>query len=157
MTRRPGVVLILVFALLSWLFMPERSRGQVVPSEEVSLSTPARPEPTRVLEKSIDPAEYLVGGGDELSIDIWGQINVHHVLTVTPEGNLLVPRVGRIQVGEMCLSDAKEVIRKEILRSFRNAEVTITLLNLRMVKVTVAGAVGTPGSARCPPIPGCRR
>jgi protein involved in polysaccharide export with SLBB domain len=145
MTRRPGIVLILVFAFLSWLFVPVTSRGQVVPQEEVSLSAPVRPEPTQVLERSIDPAEYPVGPGDELSIDIWGQIDVHHVLTVTPEGNLLVPRVGRIQVGEMCLSDAKEVIREAVLRSFRNAEVTVTLLNLRMVKVTVAGAVTTPG------------
>ena len=145
MKLRSGVILILVFVLLSWLFTPATGHGEVLPLQEVPLSTPAKPEPTPVLEKSIDPAEYLLGAGDELSIDIWGQINVHHVLTVTPEGNLLVPGVGRIQVGEMCLSDAKEVIRKEILRSFRNAEVTITLLNLRMVKVTVAGSVESPG------------
>jgi protein involved in polysaccharide export with SLBB domain len=145
MTRSPGVVLVLVFALLGALFAPKGSRGEVVPSEEVSLPTQVRPEPTEVLEKSIDPAEYLLGSGDKLSIDIWGEINVHHVLTVTPEGNLLVPGVGRIQVGEMFLADAKDVIRRTILRSFRNAQITITLLNLRLVKVVVAGAVRTPG------------
>ncbi|UCB51995.1 MAG: SLBB domain-containing protein [Candidatus Zixiibacteriota bacterium] len=145
MARRIVVVLILVSVFLSSLFALEKSRGQVVPSEEVSLPLPVRPEPTQVLEKSIDPAEYLLGSGDELSIDIWGQINVHHVLTVTPEGNLLVPRVGSIQVGEMCLADAKVVIRKAILRSFRNAQITVTLLNLRRVKVMVAGAITTPG------------
>lgn len=145
MARRPGVVLVLVFVFLGSLFALEKSRGEIVPGEEVSLSTPVRPEPTQVLEKSINPAEYLLGSGDELSIDIWGEINVRHVLTVTPEGNLLIPRVGSIQIGETCLADAKDVIRKAILRSFRNAQITITLLNLRRVKVVVAGAVKTPG------------
>jgi len=137
--------LIFSLVLLNSVFMLDRTFGQDVTPEEVSILTPSITEPMQVLEKSIDPAEYILGTGDELSIDVWGEINVHYVLTVTPEGNLLIPRVGKVQVGEELLAKTKKVIRQAILRSYRNAKVTITLLKLRKVKVVVAGAVKAPG------------
>jgi protein involved in polysaccharide export with SLBB domain len=145
LTKRSAVVLVVVLAFLSLFLALEKGRGETALEEEILRSAPVKPELAQVLEKSIDPAEYVLGSGDQLSIDIWGETNVHHVLTVTPEGNLLIPGVGRVRVGEMSLADAKEVVRKAILRPFRNAQVTITLVSLRIVKVTVAGAVHTPG------------
>lgn len=137
--------LIFSLVLLNSIFTLNRTLGQDVTTEEISIPTPTTAEPTQVLEKSIDPTEYVLGTGDQLSIDIWGEINVQYVLTVTPEGNLLIPKVGKVQVGEELLEKAKSVIRQAVLRSYRNAFVTITLLELRKVKVIVAGAVDTAG------------
>ena len=137
--------LIFSLILLNSIFPLNRIHGQVVTPEKVSILSSATGEPMQVLEKSIDPAEYILGTGDELSIDIWGELNIHHTLSVTPEGNLLIPRVGKVQVGGEYLAEAKNTIREAILRSYRNARVTITLLKLRRVKVVVAGAVKAPG------------
>jgi len=143
--KRLRLFLILSLVLLSSIFALDRIRGQDVTPQEVTISTPVTAEPMQVLEKSIDPEEYVLGTGDKLSIDIWGELNVHHTLTITPEGNLLIPKVGRVQVAEEPLIKAKNVIRAAILRSYRNAQVTITLVELRMVKVAVAGAINAPG------------
>jgi protein involved in polysaccharide export with SLBB domain len=137
--------LIFSLVLLNSIFTPNRTFGQDVAPEEVSILAPTITEPVQVLEKSIDPAEYVLGTGDQLSIDIWGELNVHYTLTVTPEGNLLIPKVGRVQVAGEYLAKAKDVIEEAVFQSYKNVPVTITLLNLRRVKVIVAGAVKAPG------------
>jgi len=131
--------------LLNSVLTLNRVQGEDITPEEVSIPTSSIMEPVQVLEKSIDPAEYVLGTGDKLSLDIWGETNVHHTLTVTPEGDLLIPRVGRVQVGGEYLAKAKNIIQEAVLQSYKNVPVTITLLNLRRVKVIVAGAVKAPG------------
>lgn len=137
--------MILAFFLISMAFLPHRTKGEEVATAGIPVPTYPQAELTQILEKSIDPTEYVLGTGDELSIDVWGEINVHHTLSVTPEGDLLIPGVGEIQVGGLRLSDAKNVIQEAILKSYRNVPVTITLLKLRKVKIIVAGEVKSPG------------
>ena len=146
--RKERLKFFLIFSLVlvNSVFTLNRVYGEDVTPEEVSVLPPTTAEPITVMGKSIDPAEYILGTGDALSIDIWGEINIHHTLSVTPEGNLLIPRVGKVQVGGEYLAEAKNTIREAILRSYRNAQVTITLLKLRKVKVVVAGAVKAPGT-----------
>ncbi len=147
MQSRPLKLSLTVFLfILNLVVAPNRILAQDDMPEPVPTSIPVPAEPAPVLERSIDPSEYIVGTGDELSIDIWGQIYVNYVLTVTPEGDLLIPRVGRVAVGEKPLTDVKNVIRKAVLRAYRNAQVTVTLIRLRKVKVAVGGAVQTPGT-----------
>ena len=66
------------------LHAQEAQGEQILPS----VSLPAEGE--QILEKRIDPEEYVVGTGDVLSIDLWGEINLSHQLKITPEGNLVV-------------------------------------------------------------------
>ena len=139
------IFVIFSLILLNSVFTLNRVQGEDITPEKVSIPTPSIVEPVQVLEKSVDPAEYVLGTGDQLSIDIWGETSINHALTVTPEGNLLIPRVGRVQVGGEYLAKAKDIIQKAVLQSYKNVPVTITLLNLRKVKVMVAGAVKAPG------------
>lgn len=108
-----------------------------------TVSAPAGGE--QILEKSVKPEEYVVGTGDILSIDIWGEININCTLGITPEGNLLIPRVGSVEVGGRSLKEAKMIIQEAVMKSYKNVQVTITLVGLRRFKVSVAGAVKAPG------------
>lgn len=145
--RKLSIKLCFIFSLLFFtvILLPHLTQGEDVSQEEVKVATPIIAEAVQVLEESIDPAEYVLGSGDVLSIDIWGEINVHHTLTVTPEGNLLIPGVGKVQVGGEYLGDAKNIIQEAVLKSYKNVPVTITLLKLKKVKVIVAGEVKSPG------------
>ncbi len=108
-----------------------------------SISPPAEGE--QILEKSIDPEKYVVGTGDVLSINLWGEINLGYQLRITPEGTLLIPRVGSVEVSGKSLEEAKRIVQEAVLKSYKNVEVTITLVGLRKFKVSVAGALKTPG------------
>ncbi len=146
MRNRPAGIFPLLFStfflLVLWCGL---AGGQEETPQVVIVPVPAAGEQVQVLETSIDPAEYLLGTGDELSIDIWGQTDTHHRLIVTPEGNLLIPGVGRIQVSGVSLAEAKAIVKRAVLGSYRNAKVTVTLLNLRRIKAIVSGAVKSPG------------
>jgi len=100
---------------------------------------------TQILEKNIDPEEYVVGAGDVLSIDLWGEVNYSCQLQITPEGNLLIPRVGSVEISGKSLREAKKIIQEAIMTSYKNVRVTVTLVGLRRFKVTVAGVVSAPG------------
>jgi protein involved in polysaccharide export with SLBB domain len=76
-------------------------------------------EPEEGLEAAISGGEYKLGPGDVLVINIWGARPVNYRLAVTLEGKLLIPNVGSLYVNNLLLSDAKEVIREEMLRYYR--------------------------------------
>jgi protein involved in polysaccharide export with SLBB domain len=138
-------ILVALSIILSIVLWPDSGWGREPSPEEILIPVSSATGTEQVLEKSIDPAEYVLGTGDELSIDVWGQTGIHHTLTVTPEGDLLIPGVGRIQVGEKCLAEAKELIKQALSGSYRDTQVTITLLKLKKIKASVVGAVETPG------------
>ena len=120
-------------------------RAQEAEGEPTLPSVLPPAEGEQILEKSIDPEEYVAGTGDVLSIDLWGEINLSHQLKITPEGNLLIPRVGTVEVGGKMLEEAKDIIREAVMKSYKNVKVTVTLVELRKFKVSVTGAVRVPG------------
>ena len=50
------------------------------------------------LESIIDPALYFVGPSDVFSVNIWISPPLHFLLTVTPEGTLIIPTVGEVRI-----------------------------------------------------------
>ncbi len=146
MRKKSQIFLTVLSAVFLILVCPRaKALGQVIPVEKVSVSAPTPAETTPALEKSIDPMEYVLGAGDEISIDIWGETNIHHSLVVTPEGDLLIPGVGKVSVSGISLTEAKDTVQHAILQSYKKVPVTITLTKLKKVKVIVAGRVRSPG------------
>jgi protein involved in polysaccharide export with SLBB domain len=113
----------------------------VVPSSEKVL-----------LDKKIDPKTYILGPGDVLSIFIWGNYQGQYTLTIAPEGMLLVPEVGPIDVSGYTLEKAADIISSSILERYRNVETVVSLVNLRVFKVYIGGAVIAPGAYAATPV-----
>jgi protein involved in polysaccharide export with SLBB domain len=97
------------------------------------------------LEGPVDPGKYFVGPSDVLSVNIWISPPLNFSLTVTPEGTLIVPTVGEIQVADLTLGEAKKKVIAEIKKKYLAGNPSVTLLNPRQITVTVAGAVRYPG------------
>lgn len=102
--------------------------------------------PGLALEQAISGLGYTLGPGDVLTIVIWSPQPISHQLEVTVEGKLLIPYVGELDVNHLLLSDAKEAIRRELLRNYRNVDMSITLTALRRFQIYVLGQVQSPGS-----------
>ncbi|MCJ7458552.1 MAG: SLBB domain-containing protein [candidate division Zixibacteria bacterium] len=103
------------------------------------------PAGEQTLEQAIDPKEYVIGPGDVLSIVLWDEFQTTYNLKVTPEGEILIPRVGSLLVSGKTLEEVKSGVKEEVLKKYRNIEITVSLLNLRKFKVSVTGAVVSPG------------
>lgn len=98
-----------------------------------------------VLDKVVDPDEYYVGPGDMFAIVFGGKLVNRYTLEVTPEGVLLIPEFGPVDVAGVSLSTAKERILRALRSRYRDVDISIFLVQLRRVKVTVSGEVLFPG------------
>lgn len=96
------------------------------------------------------PANYVIGPGDELTINVFGKSVVNWSLVVRPEGYILLPGMGNIYVGGKTIENATTLIR-EVLRAHnydigRGTDATVSLTNIRSIKVAITGEVRQPGT-----------
>ncbi|MCI0530566.1 MAG: SLBB domain-containing protein [candidate division Zixibacteria bacterium] len=101
---------------------------------------------TYLLDQKVDPEEYHVGPGDIFFINFRGGLSDSYQSIVTPEGVLLLPVLGPVEVSGISLAGAKERIMKKIMSHYSGVEITATLIGLRRFLVPVAGDVNYPGT-----------
>ena len=89
--------------------------------------------------------DYLLGPGDEVTIEISGQMNEAWDKRIDRDGKIVLPKVGQITLWGKTYKDAKETIEKALKREFTNIEVSVTLGELRSVNLFVLGEVRNPG------------
>jgi len=94
---------------------------------------------------AINPQEYIIGPGDQFRIDFWDGSTAKIELTVTPEGAVLLTSMGMVQVSDLTLADAKKKLHELVRMYYSEADFSVSLTGVRMLKVLVTGAVKTPG------------
>ncbi|MBN1809527.1 MAG: SLBB domain-containing protein [Planctomycetes bacterium] len=94
------------------------------------------------------PADYLVGPGDEMTLRIWGKVDIREVIIVDPEGRVDLPYVGPVMVAGKRMSDVRQEINKAVSTVFTDFKLDVTVTRLRTIEVMVAGEVGRPGVYR---------
>jgi protein involved in polysaccharide export with SLBB domain len=130
-----------------------KSSGTIDIGSAPNISLPTAKESNKaLLDQKIDPDTYALGPGDVLSIFTWGAFQGQYQLTISPEGMLLVPEIGPIDVADLTLTDARQKISENIKQKYRNVEATISLVDLRNFKVYVGGAVVNPGAYAATPM-----
>jgi protein involved in polysaccharide export with SLBB domain len=92
----------------------------------------------------INPNEYRVGPGDKLFISISGVKEVSSKLIIDQEGWLYIPRVGGIELQNSTLAEAKTKIIETILQYYKNVDIFVSLVDFRMIKVSLIGNVVKP-------------
>jgi protein involved in polysaccharide export with SLBB domain len=90
-------------------------------------------------------ADYVIGPGDVLRVDLWGSIQGRHELTVDRSGEITIPKVGVVKVWGLPYTQAKETINRAVARYYRGFELNVSLGRLRSIQVYVVGAVEAPG------------
>lgn len=98
------------------------------------------------LQGPVDPSKYLVGPGDIFDITIVGNLPNSLIFQVSPEGSLVIPTIGVINIKGMTLSEAKIEVEKVLKQQFKNANINTTLISPRIFSVSVAGIVNNPGN-----------
>jgi protein involved in polysaccharide export with SLBB domain len=92
------------------------------------------------------PPEYLISPGDEIVLSIWGSVDAELRLIVDRSGRITVPRVGSIMVSGVRYADLPETIRLRVAQTFRNFQLSVSLGQLRGVRVFVTGFAARPGA-----------
>jgi len=125
---------------------------QIVEAKPAQIKTDPYNIPVAYEEK-VDPEEYILGPGDELGLNILTSENITYPLRITPTGDLFIPSVGVVHVSGLTLKEAIGITQNYIhSRSYPEAKVDLVLINVRMFKVQIIGAVNDPGFIETTPL-----
>lgn len=92
------------------------------------------------------PPDYLLRAGDELVLTLWGSVDADLRLQVDRSGRISIPRVGPVMVSGVRYAELPEVISRRVAMVFKNFQLSVTLGQLRGLRVYVTGFVNKPGS-----------
>jgi protein involved in polysaccharide export with SLBB domain len=101
------------------------------------------------------PANYIIGTNDELLVDVSGLYDVNYKVKVTPEGRIRIPNAGLIRVGGMTIDNATKSIKSELTKYYSGissgeTKVSVSLGNVRSIKLSIAGEAAFPGTYTLP-------
>lgn len=99
------------------------------------------------------PANYVLGPGDELVIDIWGASENTYQLNINPEGAVNISNIGPVFVNGLTIEEARQRLTNKLATIYsglqgenKNTYVQISLGNVRSIKVSIVGEVKVPGT-----------
>jgi protein involved in polysaccharide export with SLBB domain len=92
------------------------------------------------------PPDYLVSPGDELVLTLWGSVDANLRLVVDRAGRITIPRVGAVMVSGVRYGDLPSVIKQQVGQVFKNFQLSVSLGQLRNVRIYVTGFTQQPGS-----------
>lgn len=92
------------------------------------------------------PADYVLGVGDSLTVHLFGQETQQHMVRINPEGNVIIPQLGVINIAGMRYSEAVELIRSRVNERMIGFEAAVSMGELRSVQIFLTGESFRPGA-----------
>ena len=92
------------------------------------------------------PQNYVLGPGDQLIIDVYGDTQKSEQLTVSPDGDVNVPEYGPIHVAGLSVAAAQKKVRSSLGTYYKSSDIKVTIGQTRTILVNVMGEVMAPGT-----------
>jgi len=99
------------------------------------------------------PVGYILGSGDKLFIDIYGQSEAYYQTEISPEGTIILENFGPIHLSGLTVKKATKRIENRLSKLYlgingyeKNTFVNVSVGKSRTIKVNIVGEVVVPGS-----------
>ena len=92
------------------------------------------------------PQNYVLGPGDMVIIDIYGDTQESQQIEVSPDGDVVVPNYGPVHVSGLSVAAAQNKIRSKLGEYYASSSIKVTVGQTRTIMVNVMGEVKTPGT-----------
>jgi len=96
------------------------------------------------------PAEYILGVGDEVRVQVWGAVDYSGTHTLDRNGQISLPKVGTFSLAGVAVRDLEGVLRSQLSKVYANFNVNANLGRLRSIQVYVVGQARQPGTYNLP-------
>jgi protein involved in polysaccharide export with SLBB domain len=90
--------------------------------------------------------DYTIGPGDELLVNIWGQVEAKQRVVVDRNGMINLPKVGQVSVVGVHYQNLNAHLKTAVGKLFKNFELDVSLGKLRSIQVFVVGQAARPGN-----------
>ncbi len=92
------------------------------------------------------PNDYKISLRDQFRIILSGSKDAIFNLNVNLDGTILFPEVGAVSVVGLSLQEVKDKLTQLINQSYIGVNIDVSMQNLSAKKITIVGAVKTPGT-----------
>ncbi len=92
------------------------------------------------------PANYRLGPGDAVLIDIYGASQKTIEATVSPDGDVTIEGFGPVQVAGLTVEQANAQLRSQLGKRYQSSQIRLTVGQTRTIMVNVFGEVKAPGT-----------
>jgi protein involved in polysaccharide export with SLBB domain len=101
------------------------------------------------------PEAYILGPGDQVLLDVWGEVEFRQERVVERDGSILLRGSGKIHCAGLTLTEAETRVRRALSESYSgigdgpgdgDTFVALSLGQLRAIRVFVVGEAAHPGA-----------
>ena len=99
------------------------------------------------------PKNYVLGPGDLIYVDIYGESEKYYEATISPEGSILLDNIGLIAVSGKTIEAAEGIIKNRIASFYTGLSgsnpktfLQVSLGNVKTIKVHILNEVRLPGT-----------
>ena len=91
-------------------------------------------------------ADYKLGVGDEVRVQIWGAVDYVGSHIVDRQGQIFLPKIGAVTLAGTAVKDLEPQLRKSVASVFNNVNLNVSMGRLRGITVYVVGQARQPGT-----------
>ncbi len=92
------------------------------------------------------PANYRLGAGDYVIIDVWGASQQTFEGEISPEGSVTIDGIGPVKLGGMSVGEANSYLKGKLGQRYSGCNIQLAVGETRSVQVQVVGEVNVPGT-----------
>jgi protein involved in polysaccharide export with SLBB domain len=94
---------------------------------------------------SLPPADYTLGPGDNILVNVWGRVELELNLIVDREGKVFIPKVGDIVALGCTVDKFRQDLDSRLSQIYSEYHLSVTMGKLRQIRIFVFGEVQKPG------------
>ncbi len=125
--------------------MVEATTGRRLPIFGASLFSGVPSTFAPVTDVPVSPS-YILGPGDEINVQLTGQVNQQLRFTVDRSGAISIPGVGPVHVAGLPFAQLNSYLGGQLGKIYRNFTISTNLGSLRTIQVFVVGEARRPGA-----------
>jgi polysaccharide biosynthesis/export protein len=121
-------------------------------SDSSDSAYPTPPSPNTTVSSFKKLAElYTLRPTDVLQVEIYQELDSKFQISISQEGDIVLPLIGKVQVAGMTQNEAQQKLTEAYLAFYKKPQVTILITKYAERKVHVDGMVGHAGPVLFPP------
>ena len=92
------------------------------------------------------PADYRLGPGDAVAVEIYGASQQSIDATITPDGYITIDGFGPVQISGLTVAQANARLRSQLSSRYADSQIRLSVGQTRTILVNVMGEVNYPGT-----------
>lgn len=109
-------------------------------------TTPAEDASRPAASVSAPSSRYTLGAADVIHVNVWKNTDLSQTVTIGPDGFVSLPLLGDVRAAGLTADQLAKDLTSKLTSYVVNAQVTVSVVEIRSRQVFITGQVGKPGA-----------